>query len=46
MISDIESEYEDWKNSYNPSVLLGDGLEEMPDSYVGKLGSENLPSKG
>lgn len=41
-----ESEYEDWKASYNPSVLLGDGLEEVPDPYTGKLGSENRPNKG
>lgn len=41
-----ESEYEDWKASYNPSALLGDGLEEVPDPYTGKMGFDNRPNKG
>ncbi len=27
-------EYEDWTDRYNPSVFMGDNMEEEPDPYI------------
>ena len=36
-------EYEDWKARYNPSVFMGDNMEEEPDPYTGELNSKLRP---
>ncbi|WP_322151351.1 helix-turn-helix domain-containing protein [Paratractidigestivibacter sp.] len=36
-------EYEDWKARYNPSVFMGDSMEEEPDPYTGEFNSKMRP---
>lgn len=36
-------EYEDWKARYNPSVFMGDSMEEEPDPYTGEFNSKLRP---
>jgi hypothetical protein len=36
-------EYEDWKARYNPSVFMGDDMEDAPDPYTGQLNSKMRP---